>query len=132
MRFPRIKRKLKLAAASAVVLAIATGGLAAEFGTTTASAETISCSSNRQVGGIYFTNGTSWCFGAQAMTIYPGSLGVKQITDYGGCCNYHHRIWFHQYSNGGGWADCYYSDSWIGGRDVHPGNIFISSNTAPC
>lgn len=44
------------------------------------------------------------------------------------------RIWFHQYPNGTGWADCYEGiRSWtISGRDQYPGNVFVSGNTAGC
>jgi hypothetical protein len=44
------------------------------------------------------------------------------------------RVWFHQNHDGTGWAKCY-----SGGRSYNiaaayqdPGNIFISTNTAPC
>ena len=47
------------------------------------------------------------------------------------------RVWFHQNPDGSGWADCFSTSSpprsfTLSGRDRTPGNIQISSNTAPC
>ena len=45
------------------------------------------------------------------------------------------RVWFHQNEDGSGWSKCYsggghvYS---IASAFQHPGNIFVSDNTAPC
>lgn len=47
----------------------------------------------------------------------------------------YHRVWFHEFADGSGWADCFYSEdvdmgTWL--RDEEPGNIQVSANTAPC
>ena len=45
------------------------------------------------------------------------------------------RIWLHQYPDGRGWAHCFEgrdTSRGISGVDRNPGNIQISSNTAPC
>lgn len=49
----------------------------------------------------------------------------------------HNRVWFHQNPDGSGWADCFSTSNpprsfTLSGRDRTPGNIQISSNTAPC
>ncbi len=44
------------------------------------------------------------------------------------------RVWFHQYANGTGWADCFSNNNAyaLTGRDQNPGNVYVSSNSAPC
>lgn len=49
----------------------------------------------------------------------------------------HNRVWFHQNPDGSGWADCFSTSNpprsfTLSGRDRTPGNLQISSNTAPC
>jgi hypothetical protein len=44
------------------------------------------------------------------------------------------RVWFHQNQDGSGWSKCF-TGGYIGSVPAayqHPGNIFISTNTAPC
>ena len=45
------------------------------------------------------------------------------------------RVWFHQNEDGSGWSKCYSGGGHVYSIDSafqHPGNIFVSDNTAPC
>ena len=64
-----------------------------------------------------------------------GSLSVAGHTFNLLFSNVPNRIWLHQTSTGGGWADCFRAQfaSWtLSGRDRTPGNIQVSANTAAC
>ncbi|MDA8313177.1 MAG: hypothetical protein M0Z46_21690 [Actinomycetota bacterium] len=44
------------------------------------------------------------------------------------------RVWFHEDSTGGGWADCFdHGNAYhLGGRDENPGSIQITTNSTQC
>lgn len=44
------------------------------------------------------------------------------------------RVWFHQNTNGSGWADCFdHGNAFeLTGRDQNPGNIQITTNSTEC
>lgn len=45
-----------------------------------------------------------------------------------------YRVWFHEYADGSGWADCFNTDNAyeLFGRDTNPGNIQVSANSSNC
>ncbi len=87
--------------------------------------------------------GTTLCprFAAMAFLVLPGSCYYPGNNENGPGDNSGiltnatgFRVWFHQNSNGTGWADCFSNNNVysLTGRDMNPGNVFVSSNSAPC
>jgi hypothetical protein len=68
------------------------------------------------------------CYYAGANTNGPGDSS-SILTNATGF-----RVWFHQMASGGGWADCFSNNSVysLTGRDMNPGNVYVSTNSAPC
>ena len=69
-----------------------------------------------------------FCYYPSTTTTVNGSYTV--LTNGSG-----YRVWLHQNADGSGWADCFSNNgvyNIYGTRDAAPGNIYVSTNTAPC
>jgi hypothetical protein len=72
-------------------------------------------------------------------TLYLCSVTTRSLAgnDLYTVMNIHvrNRIWLHQNPDNSGWADCFEgkcAEIGLEHRDQNPGNIQVSSNTAPC
>jgi hypothetical protein len=75
-------------------------------------------------------NGCVFFFSPGTQPIPPGEHPFVEMSS-----SVRNRVWFHQNSDGTGWADCKQAHDAsipINGRDQDPGNIQMSSNTSPC
>ena len=63
--------------------------------------------------------------------LWPATYGTEEFGTLNGA-----RVWFHEYADNAGWADCYAGGAVaafsIVGRDQAPGNIQLTSNLTPC
>jgi hypothetical protein len=139
MTFRRSMNFAVVAAAAAIIAALAGTATAnaasssGNVGITNASHATsgavASCNSSNAWVGVVGTNYDFWICGvATANTAGHGPFYELDI-------NVKNRVWFHQNSNGSGWADCFsgqYTSRPLTGRDKNPGNVQVTSNTSAC
>ena len=124
-RFPGMRTKL--AAGIAAIAAAAGTGLMGPPAAAVASPD--SCNS-----------GNAWAWLKSSFTLDLCGVGTTNLSGsdlysklHEG--NHSNRIWLHQHPDGSGWADCFRAPNttWsLNMLQMNPGNVQISSNTAPC
>lgn len=112
-----------------VLALVALCGAALSFAPTAANASSSACSSDTA---FAWTEGQAYLCLQGTGTYDTSGIGPQTWL----ANNTGYRVWFHEYSNGSGWADCYSSGNLYylsaGSRDQHPGNIQITTNSNIC
>jgi hypothetical protein len=130
LRFPAVLRR------SAITAAALSAAAVLSVTTLTGSA----ASASQVSGGARACGATNyWVRLQDGFNLYLCSVTTKDLsggTIYSKLYSHvNNRIWLHQNPDGSGWAQCFQGNgtTWgLSGVSTNPGNIQVSSNTAPC